>query len=208
MAADEATGIRQHIVEAAERVIQELGIKGATTREIARRAGCAEGSIYRYFPDKHALFHEIVGTRYPEFQALVQTLPALAGTGTVRRNLETMAVAALGFYRAALPMVAGAMSDRELMEQQRRHFEEKQGGPLKVVRAVASYLSNERRRGRISERASPEHVARLLLGACFSQAALEAMAGKDARVGSDEQFARDIVRMLMEGSEARRVRPQ
>lgn len=205
MAIEEATGTRHQILAAAERVIQDLGIKGATTREIARRAGCAEGSIYRYFPDKHALFHELVKTRFPQFLELVQTLPELAGTGTVRKNLEALAVNALGYYRVIMPMVVGALSDRELLNQQRRHFAERQGGPLVSFGLVATYLSNERKLGRISERASPEHLTRLLLGTCFSQALLEAMVGEEAVAGTDQQFARDVVRSLMEGAEARKA---
>jgi AcrR family transcriptional regulator len=205
LATEDIVGTRQQILAAAERVIQDLGIKGATTREIARRAGCAEGSIYRYFPDKQALFHEIVKSQYPQFLDLLQTLPELAGTGTVRKNLEAVVVNALGFYRVITPMVVGAMSDRELQEQQRRHFRERQGGPLVSIGMVASYLSNERRLGRISERTSPEHLTRLLLGVCFSQALLEALVGDDAKVGTDQQFARDIVRTLMDGAESRKA---
>ncbi len=197
-------GTRQHILDAAEQVIQDLGMKGATTREIARRAGCAEGSIYRYFPDKHALFHEIVKTRFPQFLDLVENLPEMAGTGTVRKNLEAVAVNALAFYRVIIPMAVGAMSERELLEEQRRHFAEKQGGPLRAIRMVATYLWNERRLGRIAERTSPEHLARALLGACFSQAFLEALVGEDATMGSDQQFARDIVRTLTDSAEPRK----
>ena len=202
MTTEDVVGIRQHILDATEQVIQDLGMKCATTREIARRAGCAEGSIYRYFPDKAALFHEIVKTRFPKFLDLVQTLPDLAGAGTVRKNLEAVALNALSFYREIIPMVVGAMSDHELLLQQRRHFEEREGGPLRVIRLVATYLRKEQKLGRMSDQASPEHATRLLLGACFSQAILEALIGEDARVGSDQQFARDIVRILMDGADA------
>ena len=204
MAPEDLAGIRQHILDAAEQVIQDLGMKSATTREIARRAGCAEGSIYRYFPDKQALFHEIVKTRFPQFFELLQTLPDLAGTATVRKNLEAMAVNALGFYRVVIPIVVGALSDHVLLQLQRRHFEERQGGPLRVIRLVATYLRKEQKLGRVSDQASPEHATRLLLGACFSQALMEALIGEDARVGPDQQFARDVVRTLMAGADGRR----
>jgi AcrR family transcriptional regulator len=204
VAPEDLAGIRQHILDAAEQVIQDLGMKSATTREIARRAGCAEGSIYRYFPDKQALFHEIVKTRFPQFFELLQTLPDLAGTATVRKNLEAMAVNALGFYRVVIPIVVGALSDHVLLQLQRRHFEERQGGPLRVIRLVATYLRKEQKLGRVSDQASPEHATRLLLGACFSQALMEALIGEDARVGPDQQFARDVVRTLMAGADGRR----
>jgi hypothetical protein len=151
------------------------------------------------------LFHEIVKARFPQFHLLVDTLPDLAGTATVRKNLETLAVNALGFYRTVVPMVVGAMSDRDLLEEQRRHFEEGQTGPMRSIRAVSSYLWKERRLGRVSERTSPEHLSRMLLGTCFSQALMETLIGEDARIGSDQQFARDIVRTLMEGGEPRKT---
>lgn len=47
---------RDRILEAALHLISERGYNGATTAEIARRAGVAEGTIYRYFKDKKELF--------------------------------------------------------------------------------------------------------------------------------------------------------
>jgi AcrR family transcriptional regulator len=199
---EDLVGIRQNILDAAEQVIQDLGMKSATTREIARRAGCAEGSIYRYFPDKQALFHEIVKTRFPQFFQLLETLPDMAGSATVRQNLEVVAVNAIGFYRAIIPIVVGALSDHVLLQLQRRHFEEREGGPLRSIKLVAAYVDSERRLGRVSDRVSPELFTRVLLGACFSQALIEALIGEEARIGTDEQFARGIVRTLMEGAEA------
>jgi len=196
-----ATGTRAHILAAAEQLIRERGLKGCTTRAIAEAAMCAEGSIYRYFPDKHAIIHEIVRTRFPEFLTFIETLPDLAGTGTVRKHLEQLAVGALGFYRVILPITFGVMADRELLEEQRRHFAERKMGPMKFIGSVAAYLHSERRLGRISDKVVLEQAARLLLGACFSQASVEALIGEDATVGSDEQFARDVVRTLMEGLE-------
>ena len=202
MATEEAvTGTRAHILAAAEQLIRDRGLKATTTRAIAELAKCAEGSIYRYFPDKHAIIHEIVRSRFPEFLTMVETLPERAGTSTVRRNLEQLAVGALAFYRVILPITFGVMADRELLEEQRRHFAERKIGPMKFIGSVAAYLSGERSLGRIAEKAATEPAARLLLGACFSQASVEALIGDDARPGSDEQFARDIVRTLMDGLE-------
>src|SRR5437870_4664995 len=202
MATEEAiTGTRAHILAAAEQLIRDRGLKATTTRAIAELAKCAEGSIYNYFPDKHAIIHEIVRSRFPEFLTMVETLPERAGTSTVRRNLEQLAVGALAFYRVILPITFGVMADRELLEEQRRHFAERKMGPMKFIGSVAAYLQSEKRLGRVSDKVVLEQAARLLLGACFSQASVEALIGEDARLGSDEQFARDVVRTLMEGLE-------
>jgi len=199
LATEEIPGIRKHILAAAEEIIHDRGLRAATTRAIAQRAGCAEGSIYRYFVDKHALFMEIVRTRFPQFLELISILPDRAGTATVRKNLEEVARTALGFYRAIVPMVIGALAERELLKEQRRHFQETKGGPMKAMGAVSTYLRKEQRLGRISEKVSPEHATRTLLGACFSEALLEELVGDEAALGNDEQYAREIVRTLMEG---------
>ena len=197
--------IRRQIVEAAEGLIADRGLKGATTRAIAARAGCAEGSIYRYFPDKHALFMEVVRTSSPEFLSLMDSLLDRAGQGSVRRTLEEVGVAALGFYRAVMPMAAGAMAERELLMEQRRHFQETKRGPMHAIGVLTGYVRKEQRLGRVSERVSAEHVARVLLGTCFAQAFMMDLLGEEAKLGSDDQFAREIVGSLIEGLQPKDV---
>ena len=51
---------RQQILDAAREVFTERGFARATTAEIARTAGIAEGTIYNYFGSKRDLFTELV----------------------------------------------------------------------------------------------------------------------------------------------------
>jgi len=44
------------LIEATLAVVAEVGYARASTRAIAERAGVAEGTIYRHFADKTALF--------------------------------------------------------------------------------------------------------------------------------------------------------
>jgi AcrR family transcriptional regulator len=46
---------REHVLEAAQNCLDELGYDGTTIRAIAGRLGCAVGSLYRYFPDKRSM---------------------------------------------------------------------------------------------------------------------------------------------------------
>ncbi len=48
------------LIEAANAVFAERGFDAATTREIAERAGCAEGLIHRYFAGKRGLLLAIM----------------------------------------------------------------------------------------------------------------------------------------------------
>ncbi|MFY7921600.1 MAG: TetR/AcrR family transcriptional regulator [Gemmatimonas sp.] len=50
----------QQILDAAFREFGERGLAGARLDDIAKRAGIAKGTIYLYFPNKEALFREMV----------------------------------------------------------------------------------------------------------------------------------------------------
>lgn len=192
-------GTRELILEAAEQVLNERGLAGCTTRAIAETAGCAEGSIYRYFEDKHALFIEVVKRRFPIYLELMASLPEIAGTGNVEAHLREVAKASLVFYRGILPMVAGAMADRELLAHQRAHFRSTGTGPMKIIGSVAEFIRLEQRKGRVSKRVSADHVARTLLGTCYFQAYLEFFLGDEAASGPDDEFAAQTIRALTEG---------
>src|SRR5207248_3078430 len=64
----------QQILDAALAVFDEEGLDRARLDDIARRAGIAKGTIYLYFPNKEALFREV----------LRQTI----GSGRLERGIE------------------------------------------------------------------------------------------------------------------------
>ncbi len=67
---------RKQIVDAARTVFAVKGFNGATTKEIAREAGIAEGTIYRYFKTKKELLLAVVSDRaLDEFATKIQNLP-------------------------------------------------------------------------------------------------------------------------------------
>ena len=76
---------RSRILEAALHLISERGYNGATTAEIARRAGVAEGTIYRYFRDKKELFLACVE---PVVQEALRRERRLPRTGDVRELIR------------------------------------------------------------------------------------------------------------------------
>jgi len=201
MSASRTQDTRSLILEAAERLILDRGLGSATTKEIARTAGCAEGSIYRYFDDKRSLCTELVGTRYSGFIQMMSTLPDRAGTSTVRRNLEDVATEAVGFYKAIVPIMGGALAEHDLRDALRKYFVEEDKGPLKLISRVSEYLRREQRMDRVSERVSSEHAAQALLGACFGRAFLLRFLGDDTFGETNERFARSVVKTLLQGLE-------
>lgn len=51
---------RKKILETALKLFSQKGYLGATTKEIAKEAGIAEVTLFRYFPSKEALFGEVI----------------------------------------------------------------------------------------------------------------------------------------------------
>lgn len=58
---DTLTEAQKKIVEAAVAAFAEQGFHGTATREIARRAGVAEATIFKYFPSKRDLLLGVLG---------------------------------------------------------------------------------------------------------------------------------------------------
>lgn len=52
--------IQEEIIEAATTVISQKGFKSATTKEIAKEADMAEGTLYNYFKNKNEILMTIV----------------------------------------------------------------------------------------------------------------------------------------------------
>ena len=53
---------KQRILESALKLFSQKGYLGTTTKEIAREAGIAEVTLFRYFPSKELLFGEVINT--------------------------------------------------------------------------------------------------------------------------------------------------
>jgi AcrR family transcriptional regulator len=76
----------QQILRAALEVFGEHGLAGARLEDIAKHAGVSKGTIYLYFPNKEALFREMVRSTIVEAIAAGEALPV---SGTVREQLLT-----------------------------------------------------------------------------------------------------------------------
>src|SRR5438132_8339884 len=111
-----STGIRDRILDAAVTVLRDRGPAAATTREIARAAGCSEGSLYTYFASKESLLLAVMTERLPPFIPLIKALLERAGEDTVPDHLEELALIALPFYVEVMPLMATMLGTPELSQ--------------------------------------------------------------------------------------------
>jgi AcrR family transcriptional regulator len=122
-------GTRDRLVEAAERVLRTRGLAKATTKEIAREAGYAEGTLYLHFADKLDLVRAVHERLLPTFIEVVHRLPEQAGRGTVQGNLTELAASALDMYRDLMPLGSSLFADPELLRRFRGLLAAQGAGP-------------------------------------------------------------------------------
>jgi AcrR family transcriptional regulator len=191
--------MRDRILEAAERVLRSKGLAGATTRQIAREGGCADGTLYVHFRDRTELFLALLYERVPRFSEPLRQLAHRIGRRTVRANLEEAALAALEFHHHVVPLFASLFAEPEMLASYRRGLRERQGGPHRSIEAIAMYLREEQQRGRVSGAADPDIAATTLVTACFGQTFTRLFIGNDRSVEEDKRFAKKLITTLWRG---------
>ena len=188
---------RQRLLDAAQRLIEGGGFTRLTTREIAREADCAEGTIFKHFKSKDDLCLAVVLENAPKFKDIVAQ--KRAGRGSVQKNLEDIGFAALRFSEKLIPLAAALFADANLLARQRKIVLETGRGPKDAFEMIADYISEEQKLGRTNREASPFIVAALLLGPCFHRAFLRQGLGGDLLPMSDREFASSLASTLMLG---------
>jgi len=103
---------QQALLHAALEVFAEVEFERGTTAEIARRAGCSESLIFRYFGDKQGLFEAALVRHLDEMTSVAEerlnaALPDrveeyLAQLTVVRRRMAPSSTAAWSFFGRAL----------------------------------------------------------------------------------------------------------
>jgi AcrR family transcriptional regulator len=188
---------RQRILDAAQRLIETGGFIRLTTKEIARQAGCAEGTLFKHFKRKEDLCLAVVLENSPKFRETITQ--KRAGQGSVRANLEDIALAAIRFSDKLIPMAAALLADTKLLLRHRQVLQEGNAGPNDAFDLIAMYISDEQQLGRIHREVVPLAISALLLGPCFHWAFLRQTLGRNLLPMSDQEFATALVGSLNRG---------
>jgi len=76
------------ILKAAQRLFARRGFEGTTTRELAKAAGVAEGTLFRYFENKKAILVEVATQGWIEI--LTDLLTELSEMGSYKAIAQVM----------------------------------------------------------------------------------------------------------------------
>ncbi|MFE0152512.1 TetR/AcrR family transcriptional regulator [Nonomuraea sp. NPDC059007] len=190
----QAEQTRERIIEAAYQAILEHGIAGATTKRIARLAGCSEALLYKHFDAKEELFLAVILERMPALAPPLRRLHAAAGEGDLHAHLTEFALAAITFYTSTAPIASGMIGDPPLLGTFRGMLANLDAGPHLPIRILATILRSEQESGRIAAGADCDALASLLMGACYHRAHLSYFVDQAV---SDEDYARAVVATLL-----------
>ncbi|MGJ5890493.1 TetR/AcrR family transcriptional regulator [Streptomyces niveiscabiei] len=161
---------RTRILDAAHDLMRTAGLARATTKEIAKTAGCSEAALYKHFDSKEDLFVQVLTERLPRLTPLLGSLAAEPGRGTLEENLTEIAHQASLFYDESFPIAASLYAETSLKQRHDRAMREKGTGPHVPIDLLAAYLRAEQDLGRVAPDADTFAAASLLLGACAQRA--------------------------------------
>lgn len=187
----------EQIVAAAREAFLEQGFS-ATTAEIARRAGVSEGTLFKRFPTKEDMFEEVVGLR--DYAAWRDDLPALVGSGDVRRNLERTALRFLDAAGRVVPNLMLIFSRGHAPAH--NPMLERLGNPVRQdADALAAYLRAEVALGRVRP-VDADVTALTLVGTLTHYVHRELMTLEQGREPLDRgRFVRGLLDVLWPGLE-------
>lgn len=152
----------EQILEAARAVFLEEGF-GAQTAKIARRAQVSEGSIFKRFPTKEALF--CAALHIETSPAWHAELEQRVGTGDCRENLRAIFFSILLFFNEMIPRTITTMGSLGAMGF--KIFEGVEHPMIRDEANLKAFLQREMESGRLRN-GDTELLARLILGSLTS----------------------------------------
>lgn len=165
----DSAAVREHILDAAHRVIAEQGLAAASTRAIATEAQIGAGTLYNYFDDRLELVALAILHHTHRLAQPIAAFPARAGRGTVRSNLRHFATTVDAVLVEVVPLMAAAFADTALLEKLRTAMHADDPA-IMGARVVSQYLRAERDLGRVRSDADCEAAASVIVSLCHDLA--------------------------------------
>jgi AcrR family transcriptional regulator len=195
---DRGAATRDRLIEATIRVVRDVGYAHATTRAIAQASGVAEGTIYRHFPDKSAMFFAAVLERNAPVIEWMSELPARAGQDSLQSNLTDCLIRLSSLRGQMLPLELALLTDPELARQHEQSPSTlPEGRPVGPPEVLAEYLAAEQALGRVRADIDPGEAAVVILATLFGLSLLPS----GDRTGADRHLLTTAVRLLLAGIE-------
>ncbi|HZS41898.1 MAG TPA: TetR/AcrR family transcriptional regulator [Polyangia bacterium] len=188
----------RQILEAARATFLELGIR-ATTAEVARRAGVAEGTLFKRFKNKDDLFVACMEPGAIDDLPWIRTLIAGSTRSDVRAVLYKAGLECIAFFRKLLPLMMMSWSN-SAQSGMPPHLRGSNPPPLRALKTVASFFESQIRGGRL-RRHDPEILARMFISSMQNYAFTELLLKEsDQEPLPVERYVRGVMNLLWSGA--------
>ncbi len=189
-----------HLVAAADSLLDDGAIGQLTTRQIARRAGVSDGVLYNHFPDKASLVLAALVRRYGRLVERFERAAPMPEGGTPTSNLQAFAVALCDLEADALLLGAGLLADPSLLERFWVEIHRQPFGIGRLRQPLTDYLAAEQAGGGIGPSVDIEAVTTLVFGAS-AMAALTIRVNRHADRGKVDRQLNAAVATIVSGIE-------
>lgn len=184
---------RDHIIAAAERLLERKGLAAVTTRAIAQAVPCSEGAIYVHFPNRLELILTVFERRLGEMLIPLKALERKVGHASPGENLVDATAALRRFHDKVVPMLCSMFAEADLLAGFRENLASRQKGPHGAIGRLAAYLHAEQEAGRVDRGADPEFIAATLMAGSFFAAFHRALLGQTLGVLAPERMVKDLL---------------
>jgi AcrR family transcriptional regulator len=182
----------EQILDAAREIFLQQGF-GASTLEIAQKAGISEASIFKRFSTKEELFFASMGI--PERPPWVQELDSLSGKGNLKENLIHLCLQTLEFHRQVMPRLMMLKARGNLLPEMASVIKSK---PIREVKVFTNFLAQEIEQGRLRS-SDPQTIAMILLGSLMNYVFLEQMHPAEVIKIEEAIFVQNLVDIVWQG---------
>jgi AcrR family transcriptional regulator len=187
---------KEKILDAGLALFSKKGYIGATTKEIARKAGVAELTLFRHFSSKERLFEEAIKERsfLPTLKGLLPELRDLTYTDA----LTEIAYRYLERLSERRELIKIMHSEIHLYPAKVREIQQKFVG--EIIGTLASYFRGLQDNSRLRQ-FDPEVAARAFLNMFFSYfTSQEFMAEKKQRFSDRDEVVAEFVKIFVSGT--------
>ena len=191
---------KEKILDAGLTLFSKKGYIGATTKEIARKAGVAELTLFRHFSSKERLFEEAIKRRsfLPTLKGLLPELRDLTYTDA----LTEIAYRYLERLSERRELIKIMHSEIHLYPTKLREIQQKFVG--EIIGTLASYFRGLQDNSRLRQ-FDPEVAARAFLNMFFSYfTSQEFMAEKKQRFSDRDEVVAEFVKIFVSGTTSKR----
>ncbi|MFT5452149.1 MAG: AcrR family transcriptional regulator [Enterobacterales bacterium] len=115
----------QEIMDVTARLLDRVGFDDLTTILITKEMGISVGSLYHYFPNKHAILHSLAESWLNDWDIVLSEISKITVEEMdLKTIVEKFSTALLGVYkqqRGVLPLVQAMYAVPELRDLDERH---------------------------------------------------------------------------------------